>query len=198
MPRPATVKSPIRDLRAIIGKTQREFAFSIGISPIALTRIENGTLKLSKSVVRKIVYETNVHPRCLNGKLRTLRNSIGERYTKEFYKLWKEKYSWQDEDAAKFYAGRLKSAIETLLQASVFGYRKKMWLVYGEIAEALNRCRVDFYLQRPTNEILAKQRSPFLNRPLKWEDLLEPSAQREASFTAPRKPQSSSQHRRKA
>src|SRR5262245_12587397 len=121
MPRPVRVRSAIRDLRAVIGKTQREFALSIGISPIALNRIENGTLALSRRVARKIVYETAIDPRCLNGKLRTLRNVRGEVYTKEFYKAWKEHYSWQDEAAAKVAADWLSEAMKILLRASVVG-----------------------------------------------------------------------------
>jgi len=174
MPRAPRVKSPIRDLRAIIGRTQREFAFSIGISPIALTRIENKTLALSPRVARKIVYETAVDPRCLNGKLRTLRTWRGEQYTKEFYKKWKDCH-WQSEGAAKAEARWLGWAIEILLRASVLGYRRKLQLVHAEIAAMLERCRVDFDLQHPINEILAKERSPFLtNRPLKWEHLTRP------------------------
>jgi transcriptional regulator with XRE-family HTH domain len=195
MPRPARQKSPIRDLRAIIGKSQREFARSLGISPSALKRIENNDLGLSRKVALKIQLETAIDRRCLKGNLRTLRNVRGEQYTKEFYKAWKEHYSWQDEHMVKHLTGLLNSAMETLLQASVFGYRRRLSQVFAEIADALERCRVDFDLERPTNAILAKQRSPWTGRPLKWEDL---QLGVDAAFTATRKPRPSSRRRRKA
>ena len=198
MPRKPTTKHPIRDLRKIIGKSQREFSLSIGVSPSAMKRIENNDLALSGRVARKIVYETAIDPRCLNGKLRTLRSARGEHYTAEFYKVFKEHYSWQDEHMVKHLAGVLSGAMETLLQASVFGYRRILWQVFAEIAETLRRCRVDFDLERPTNAILAKQRSKLTGRPLKWEDLLRPPREWEASFTAKRKPRPSSRRRRKA
>lgn len=204
VPRQPKTKHPIRALREIIGKSQREFAHSLGISPSAMKRIENGDLALSGRVARKIVYETMIDPRCLNGKLRTLRNVKGEPYMNEYYKAWKEYDFWQDEHAVKHYARVLGSALETLLGASVFGYRRILLQVSAEIAETLERCRVDFDLQRPTNAILAKQRSPWTGRPLKWEDLIKPQPdwdpwpEREASFTAPRKPRPSSRRRRKA
>ncbi len=204
VPRKPKTKHPIRALREIIGKSQREFSHSLGISPSAMKRIENGDLALSGRVARKIVYETVIDPRCLNGKLRTLRNVRGEPYTNEYYKAWKEYDFWQNEHAVKHYTGVLSLAMETLLAASVFGYRKILLQISAEIAEALERCRIDFNLQRPTNAILAKQRSPSTGRPLKWEDLIrlrpewEAWPEWEASFTAPRKPRPSSQRRRKA
>jgi len=188
MSRPHRVNSPIRDLRTIIGKTQREFAHSLGISPSALKRIENKKLPLSPRVARKIVYETAVDPRCLTGELRTLRNWRGEQYTKEFYKAVKE-VDPCSEEVIKKRAGLLRVAIEVLLRASVFGYRKQMWHVYAEIAQTLDRCRIDFCLQRPIDEILGER--------LDWEELLVPWTEWDAAFTA-RKPRSSSRRRRKA
>jgi transcriptional regulator with XRE-family HTH domain len=197
MPRKPKTKHPIRDLRKIIGKSQREFGLLIGISPSAMKRIENNDLAVSRLVTRKIVYATAIDPRCLNGKLRSLRNVRGEQYTKDFYEAWKDHYSWQDEDAVKVAAGWLSGPMEILLRASVVGSKKRMWTLFAEIAETLDRCRVDFDLQRPIDVILSKKRSPFLaaNRPLKWEDLIKPP-EWEASFTATRKPRPSSRRRR--
>lgn len=184
MPRKPKTKHPIRALREIIGKSQREFAHSLGISPSALKRIENGTLKLSLRVRRKIVYETLIDSRCLNGELRTLRTWRGDQYTKEFYKRWKDGRGWQDEGAAKAAAQWLSWGIEILLRASVLGYRKKLRLVQAEIAATLERCSVDFDLQRPINEVLAKERPRFsTKRPLKWNDLIRPRVELEAWLT---------------
>ena len=67
---------------------------------------------------------------------------------------WKENYSWQSEEVAKAVASR----IEILLLAAVVGSKKRMWQVLGEIIETLDRCRTDFNLERPIDQILAKQR----------------------------------------
>jgi len=196
MPRPHRQKSPIRELRTIIGKTQREFARAIGISPSALKRIENNDLALSPRVARKILFETGLHFRSITGKLRTLRSLECKPYTLEFYKRWKENFPKQNEETAKVAVGNLSSPTEILLRASVVGSKKRMWLVFIEIAEALDRCRVDFNLERPIAAILAKQRPP-----IKWEDLLKiprgwPGKWERKKPTARRKPRSSSRRRR--
>jgi transcriptional regulator with XRE-family HTH domain len=185
VPRPTRVKSPIRDLRAIIGKTQREFAFAIGISPIALTRIENNTLALSRRVARKIEIEAGVDlQRLLKGKLRTI---DGQQYTNGWYEYWKDPASWQSEEIAKSLASR----VETLLKAAVVGSKKRMWQVNAEILETLDRCRTDFNLERPMDAILAKARPP-----IKFDDVLRPSREREATVRQ-RKSRSSSRKRRR-
>jgi transcriptional regulator with XRE-family HTH domain len=194
MPRPVRQRSPIRELRAIIGKTQRGFAFSIGISPSALKRIENNDLGLSQRVARKIEIEAGADRQSLlKGRLRTIE---GTEYIAGFYEYWKNIHAFEGEEIASI----LASNLEILLRAAVVASasKKRMWQVYAEIAETLDRCRVDFNLQRPINAILAKQkRSPFIpDRPLKWEDILKPQPKWEA--TAPRKPRSSSRRRRKA
>jgi transcriptional regulator with XRE-family HTH domain len=187
MPRPARQKSPIRDLRGIIKKSQREFARSLGISPSALKKIENHDLALSRRVARKIEIEAGVDRKSLlRGRLRTIE---GGAYTEAFYKAWKELYSWQDEEVAKVIASRM----EPLLVAAAGASTKRMWQVLGEVVETLDRCRTDFNLERPIDQILAKQRPP-----MKWDDLMKPPPEWEAAFTATRKPRPSSRRRRKA
>jgi transcriptional regulator with XRE-family HTH domain len=198
MPRPVRVKSRIRDLRAIIGKTQREFALSIGISPIALNRIENGTLRLSRRVAFKIVFETRVDPRCLYGKLRTLRTQAGEPYTLEFYNKWKDVSFFQDEqlkqEASMWATEWIGGWADILFRASVLGYRKQMWQVCIEILDTLERCRIDFNLARPIAAILAKEHPG-----TKWDPLTPPPRYGESEkATAKRKPRPSSVHRKKA
>jgi len=185
MPRPVRQRSPIRELRAIIGKTQREFAFSVGISPSALKRIENNDLALSRRVACRIGIEAGVDRQSLlKGRLRTIE---GQEYTAGFYEYWKDVCSWQSDGVAKVLASR----VEPLLLAAVVGSKKRMWQVMGVILETLDRCRTDFNLERPMDAILARQRPP-----TKWDDVMKPSRQWEA--TEPRKPRPSSRRRRKA
>jgi transcriptional regulator with XRE-family HTH domain len=188
MPRPATHKSPIRDLRKIIGKSQREFGLSIGVSPSAMKRIENNDLSLSRRVAYKIELEAGIDREAL---LRgTLRAKDGQQYTAPFYEFWKE-VTWQDENVAAFFASRL----EPLLVAAAVGSKKRMWLVIGEILETLDRCRTRFNLQRPIDAILAKHRPT----PMKWDDLMKPLLELERKeATATRKLPPSGRRKRKA
>jgi len=150
-----------------------------------MKRIENNDLALTRRVARKIQVETGIDPRSLlKGKIRPIE---GQEYTAEFYKYWKDIHSWQSEEIAR----ALASKVETLLLAAVEGSKKRMWNVMGEIFEALDRCRTDFNLERPMDAILAKQRPP-----IKWDDVMKPSRQWEA--TAPsRKSRPSSRRRRR-
>jgi transcriptional regulator with XRE-family HTH domain len=176
VPRAARQKSPIRDLRGIINKSQREFARSLGISPSALKRIENNDLALSRRVAYKIALEAGIDRQALlRGRLRTIE---GQQYTALFYQAWKENYSWQSEDVAKVIA----SGLEPLLVAAAAASKKRMWQVLGEIHEALDRCRTRFNLQRPIDAFLAEQRPP-----RKWDDLMKPLLEWKASKpTAPK------------
>src|SRR5262249_10316358 len=83
VPRAVRQKSPIRDLRGIINKSQCEFARSLGISPSALKRIENNDLALSRRVAYKIELEAGIDRQALlRGRLRTIE---GQQYTAPFY-----------------------------------------------------------------------------------------------------------------
>lgn len=170
VPRAVRQKSPIRDLRGIINKSQCEFARSLGISPSALKRIENNDLALSRRVAHKIELEAGIDRRALlRGRLRTIE---GQQYRAPFYQAWKENYSWQSEDVAKAIASRL----EPLLVAAALASKRRMWQVLGEIFETLDRCRTGFNLQRPIDAFLAEQRPP-----IKWDDLMKPRLEWKAS-----------------
>ena len=196
MPRPARVKSPIRDLRAIIGKTQREFALSIGISPIALNRIENGTLALSARVLNKIVTETGVDPRSITGRARTLRTfREGKEYVPGYHKQWHESQLGPDKQTAAIrQAQKTSILVDILFRASVFGCRTKLWNVWSEIYACLDRCRVEFNLEQPIDEIFKKEHPG-----AKWIPVSPPDRIFQTKkATAKRKPRSSSVRRRKA
>jgi transcriptional regulator with XRE-family HTH domain len=187
MPRPYKKKSPIRDLRTIIGKSQRNFAHSLGISPSALKRIENNDLALSRRVARKIEIEAGVDRQSLlRGTLRTIEK---QEYTARWYEAWKENHSWQSEEVAKVIASRL----EPLLVAAAGASTKRMWQVLSEILETLDRCRTDFKLERAIDQILAKQRPP-----MKWDVLKPPLEWEKKEAIATRRPRPSSVRRRKA
>ena len=196
MPRPPKVKSRIRDLRAIIGKTQREFALSIGISPIALNRIENGTLALSAGVLTKIVTETGVDPRSITGRVRALRTfREGKEYVPGYYNQWRESQLGPDKQTAAIrQAQKISMLVDILFRASVFGRRTKLWLVWSEIYECLDRCRVKFNLEQPIDEIIKEEHPKGEWVPVSPPDRIFQTKK----ATAKRKPRPSSVRRRKA
>ncbi len=196
MPRPVRVKSRIRDLRAIIGKTQREFALLIGISPIALNRIENGTLALSARVLNKIVTETGVDPRSITGRARALRTfREGKEYVPGYHNQWRESQLGPDKQTAAIQsAQKISMLVDILFRASVFGHRTKLWHVWSEVYECLDRCRVEFKLEQPIDEIFKKEHPG-----AKWVPVSPPDRIFQTKkATAKRKPRPSSRRRRKA
>jgi len=109
-----------------------------------------------------------------NASILNLRShSLARVYGKDVYKEWNDRYSHQDKETVKWAAERLREPMEILLQASAVGSKKRLWAVVAEIAAKIDRCRDDFNLKQPTNEILEKRGSRFIpNRPLKWEHLM--------------------------
>src|SRR5437764_8914808 len=62
MPRKPSFCHPLRDLRAILGKeyTQKKLSRHLGVSEVAIKRIENGTLRLSTEMKGRIAAFTGV------------------------------------------------------------------------------------------------------------------------------------------
>ena len=156
MPRPATQKHPVRDLRKIINKTQVAFARSIGISPGGLKRIENNDMDLSPRYALRIFAETGASAEKLReGKLRT---ESGKKYAAEFYKKWKERWFNQSEAIAIDAAKGLAGWIEILFRASAVGSRRRLWQVWRTLGDAIDDCARNFDLRGPIENILAKEK----------------------------------------
>lgn len=68
MPRKPSFRHPLRDLRAILGKeyTQKKFSREMGVSAVAIKRIENGTLGLSTEMKGRIAAFTGVDAESLD------------------------------------------------------------------------------------------------------------------------------------
>jgi transcriptional regulator with XRE-family HTH domain len=68
MPREPSFHHPLRGLRATLGKeyTQKKFARELGVSEIAIKRIENGTLRLSTEMKARIAGCTGVDAESLD------------------------------------------------------------------------------------------------------------------------------------
>src|SRR5262245_24180501 len=141
MPRKPKQGHPIRDLRGIIEKTQRQLAEMIGVSADLLKKIENGERGLTDKVAKLIHRATGVHSRFLmTGKVRP---AWGDRYTKEFYDEWRIARP-EDDEVAKERALQLAPYIEILFRAAT--KKKRLWPVFHRVIDALNDCREDFSL----------------------------------------------------
>jgi len=200
MPRPATQKHPVRDLRKIIGKTQVAFARSIGISPGGLKRIENNDMDLSPRFALRIFAETGASAEKLReGKLRT---ESGKKYTAQFYEKWKERVFKQNEAIAIDTAKGLSGWIEILFRASVVGSRRRLWQVWRTLADATDDCARDFDLRGPIENILAKEKPRVKwnlaqRSPSQLREILREQEEEEALTSRPSK-QSSSRRSRQA
>jgi DNA-binding XRE family transcriptional regulator len=144
MPRKPTQKHPIRDLRGIIQKSQKDFAQIIGINPGTLKRIENNDpkLKLKRRIAARIFAETGANvDHLLRGQLR---DEFGRGYTGDFYARWKKRYLRADESYAKASATRFARWLEVLLRGAA--RKGRFWQVLGTLNEAMDECREDFGL----------------------------------------------------
>jgi transcriptional regulator with XRE-family HTH domain len=154
MPRKPTQKHPIRDLRAIINKSQKAFAEIIGINPGTLKRIENNDLKLSRKIATRIFAETGADiDSLLRGELRpAYRAKLEREYSENFYRRWKEQHFRADEETAKEGTDSFAWWAGVLLRASV--RKRRFWQVLQTLKETLNECRGDFGLAAHIDAIL--------------------------------------------
>jgi len=154
MPRKPTKKHPIRDLRAIIDKSQKGFAQTIGINPGTLKRIENNDLKLSRKIATRIFAETGADiDSLLRGELRpAVRAKLEREYSEKFYSRWKEQHFRADEETAREGTESFAWWAGVLLRASV--RKRRFWQVLQTLKEMLNECRGDFGLAAHIDAIL--------------------------------------------
>jgi DNA-binding XRE family transcriptional regulator len=154
MPRKPTQKNPIRDLRAIINKSQKAFAQIIGINPGTLKRIENNDLKLSRKIAMRIWAETGADSDdLLRGELRvSLRKRFEGEYSDKFYASWKERHLRADEETVKERTTALAWWVEVLLRASA--RKRRFWQVLGTLNETVDECCKNFGLAPLVDTIL--------------------------------------------
>ena len=152
MPREPTQKHPIRDLRAIIQKSQKAFAQTIGINPGTLKRIENNDLPLSRKIAMRIFSETGTNvDHLLRGQLR---DELGRGYKDDFYAKWKKRYLRADEGTAKERTTAFAWWVEVLLRAAA--RKRRFWQVLGTLNETLDECRTTFGLSPLVDTILCE------------------------------------------
>ena len=99
MPRPPAFDHIVRKLRRIIGYTQAKLAAELGVSEIAIKRIENGNLALSGQMKKRLMLFTGIDPASLDRKRPVF---VGEStYTREMFERHRENSRTRKKGAAK-------------------------------------------------------------------------------------------------
>jgi transcriptional regulator with XRE-family HTH domain len=118
MPRPHSHPHILRDLRATIGLSQAELAERVGVSAIAIQRIEGGSLALSSQLASRIMLATGISGgELLRGGNGKLIDALGRPYSAETFRWWKIK-KMVGADRAKEDAENLGWWVEVLLKAA--------------------------------------------------------------------------------
>ena len=131
MPRPTKNKSLLRNLRLMIKLTQCEFASMVGVSAIAIKKIENGALALSTQLAFKIMTATGISSSQLmreeGGKLI---DATGKPYSFETFISWNDNSEiplhLPDQDAkklAEIIETTFKFLCETKQRSLYFSFR---------------------------------------------------------------------------
>jgi transcriptional regulator with XRE-family HTH domain len=117
-----TRKSPVRELRKIIGLTQSEFASLIGASKDAVVSWELGRNKLSEPFARRIAFATGVDEESLTRRRGPLLAGMAlgrPPYTAEDYRAYRETY-WgrSNVEAAREHLKYCKDTLELIFLAA--------------------------------------------------------------------------------
>ena len=153
MPRTPRTEHVLRRLRAVIGKSQKDFAMMIGISASALQRIELGSLRISPKIANRIREATGLDTRCLRnwprGELKSVRGNL---YTRAEFAALQHRQSFSFRalrHECDYMVAEIRRRINLLLE--VASDRKRFDLVLSDIWSSLDQIRRSFGLERLTN-----------------------------------------------
>lgn len=160
MPRKPSHPHVLRDLRNTIGKTQAEFATMVGVKPITINRIENGTLAISALLSIRIQVQTGISiSELAKGRRGKLIDHFGGRYTADRFAWWRKKFRRASEDNAIEAARNLGWWMEVLLRSAARSRNGASYNgVVAALIQSLGAIRSDFGLTAMTNELLQKER----------------------------------------
>ncbi len=137
MPRPPVISHPLRELRRHLGVSQAAFGQLIGVSPHTILSVENGRLKMSERLARRIEAVSGADAaelrKGLDGRLI---NRRGRPYTRADFEAWVGSAASSLGASPDQLAIKLASQIKTLLQRA--HAKAKLPLVYQRILEALD------------------------------------------------------------
>jgi transcriptional regulator with XRE-family HTH domain len=153
----ATHPHVLRDLRGTIGQTQAQLAQMIGVQPITINRIENGSLKMSSRVGALIYLATGISVSELaKGSDGKLIDHFGRPYSNKTFAWWKKAFRQASESDAKKIAENLSWWLEVLLRAAARSRGGKGYNgVTATLIQSMEKIRRDFGLGKVIDRILA-------------------------------------------
>ena len=157
MPRKPRFIHPVRQVRTCLGYSQPAFAKLIGCSAIAIQRIENGTLQLSRRLANSILEATGADPVTLRaGRDAKAMDMMGQEYSKESLELYKNTLPCTEYEL-KYYRYKLILYLEMLLIASNRTNNVKTYPVNAAIQEAFLKIAQDFDLEKSIHNFLIEE-----------------------------------------
>jgi transcriptional regulator with XRE-family HTH domain len=168
MPRAASHRHVLRDLRRTIGKTQAQFAQMIGVQPITVNRIENGSLKkISPHLAVRIQVATGISiTELTKGPRGKLIDSFGHTYSNETFSRWEKALKPASEEGAKEAAKKFHWWLEILLRAAArcrggHGYNGAIAM----LIQSMEKIRRNFGLGKVVDTMLGEYEPPMEWRP---------------------------------
>jgi DNA-binding XRE family transcriptional regulator len=152
MPRSPSHYSIVREIRKRVGWTQAQLAERIGTSWISISRVENGSLKISRKLALRLTWETGVPYRDI------MNNKVGPPQTQRDGELDLTKISNMDIHARRLTFEQIQKSLvdnatyraELLYRAAHATAPRKIWSLDAAIMIAFEELAEEFGL---TNEV---------------------------------------------
>lgn len=158
MPRKPRFIHPVRQVRTCLGLSQPAFAKLIGCSAVAVQRIENGSLPLSRKLAISILEATGADPvSLLAGHDAKALDTMGDEYTKDSYEISKIIPPYNQKEMLSLFI-KIFHQIQLLFLASNRGGRFKVYAINSALQKALMNLADNFDLTNSIKTILIENR----------------------------------------
>ena len=152
----------VAKLREIIGRTQSEFASSVGVSTHTIISVENGRNRLTPKLAQRIRMFTGVQiPSLLKGNGIVL-DSLDRPFTSAAFDYWRKRFGISSDAAAQEHFEGCSDTLWLILKAAAKpgGGRIKDRLpaVHMSFIEWAEQTRHDFRLEKQIDELLAERK----------------------------------------
>jgi len=156
----------IKALRKIIGRTQSEFAKSIGVSKDTVVSWENGRNKLSPQFAERVSMATGANKNSLlrgDGRVTYSWRTAEQPYTIEHFRKWGGQVFKSDETAANKYFELGSDQLRLILMAAAkpgigAGTKWRLPVVWNSFLQWIKGTRKDFNLAPQIDAILKQRR----------------------------------------
>ena len=157
----------LKKLRQELGRTQAEFAATVGVSKDAVASWETGRNRLSAGMARRIALATGVDARTLQGSgpLEMRGDGKRRRFTREEYERHQARFWGPDAEASvPRQVQRCCDALGLLFTAAARtgegGGAARLAAILDSFAQWCDRARADFQLERGIDAQLAERKQP--------------------------------------